>query len=143
MPRASHATQLSKYDIENKILDYFADEQGVPRGSINRNTDLKAHFAYGDANWASEAAPISDLPWMRALNVEIAQSEMPDNVTAKDLADVIWSKVTKLVSVWLPTATRHAATFSSLIAINKLSKPQKGPASGKTKTKLKAKKARR
>ncbi len=106
---------MSQFDIENKILDYFCRRFNRPFGEINRNTDLKEHFNFGsDAKWASVAEALSDEDWMKALNVEIEQSEMKGNNTAKALASIIWAKTTKLVAVHASAASLK--TFNSLLS---------------------------
>lgn len=100
MAKPAKLVAMSQFDIENKILDYFCDRFNRPRGEINRNTDIKVHFNFNtDAKWASVAPALSDEDFMKALNVEIEQSEMKGNNTAKALASVIWAKTTKLVAV--------------------------------------------
>jgi hypothetical protein len=110
MAKPAKLVAMSQFDIENKILDYFCDRFHRPRGEINRNTDLKVHFNFSDATWASVADGLSDEDWMKALNVEIEQSEMKGNNTAKALASTIWAKTSKLVAVHASPAMLN--TFS-------------------------------
>jgi hypothetical protein len=113
MAKPAKLVAMSQFDIENKILDYFCDRFHRPRGEINRNTDLKVHFNFNsDATWASVAAGLSDEDWMKALNVEIEQSEMKGNNTAKALASIIWAKTSKLVALHASPAVLNTFSIS-------------------------------
>lgn len=136
MAKAAKIVAMSQFDIENKILDYFCRRFKRPSTEISRNTDLKVHFNFtSDALWASIALALSDEDWMKALNIEIAQSEMEGNNTAKDLASVIWPKITKLVAIHASPAV--LSTFS--LSLGKQLTPKAKTKGQKSKAKKKKK----
>jgi hypothetical protein len=122
MASAPRVAALSQFDIENKILDYFVGRFRRPPTEITRNTDLKTHFNFnGAGTWESVAPALSAKDWMIALDVELEQSEMTEHVTAKALAQLIWAKVSKLVTLVTPHAFN---TFA--MALPRAAKPKAG-----------------
>src|SRR4051812_35341869 len=99
MPSLAGFAALSKMDVLDDVIGYFADRQGRPRSSFDLNTDIKARFNYSDNAWADVAPGLSDEKWMKRIQVRIARPEMAANTTVLQLTNLIWGKVPKLVAV--------------------------------------------
>jgi hypothetical protein len=89
---------VSKADIANSVIGYFARKQSRPVTDFDWTTEIKDRFGYDDNAWADLAPGISAEPWMKSISVKIARPEMAGNTSIDKLTNLIWGKVPKLVA---------------------------------------------
>ena len=84
---------ISETDVEDNIIQYFADRFQTDPTTILSTTNLKQRFNFSDAAWAGVAEALSALKWMKAKHVRIAQAQMGGNTTVAQLTALIWGKI--------------------------------------------------
>lgn len=108
MPKPGKILAITRYDIQDRIIDFFAGEFSRPRHEITWNLDVKTYFNYGDLAWATLAGTLSDE--FKDLNVKISEAEMMENTTVKKLTYLVWDKIPKLVVTTIESSSTRRTT---------------------------------
>ena len=122
MPAPQLLLSVSRTEIADRIIAYFANRFHVPPAQLSWDTDLKQMFNFNDAAWAGMAGALNQLDWMKALGVRLAPAEMAGATTVAALTQLIWGKVSKIV------VTNVATSDLRQVNIGMAAKPARTPA---------------
>lgn len=75
--------------VEDRVIEYFSIRFNTPPDRFNQNTDCKAAFGFGDADWRSLADVFNQLDWMRYIQSHLTRRDFGACKTVGELTEKI------------------------------------------------------